>query len=67
MPTVTVKGMRCEHCRKAVTEAVAKVSGVSGVQVDLQLGLLSWQNAGPDDLATKEVKKAVKGIGFEVE
>lgn len=64
MPSVTVKGMSCEHCRKAVTEAIAKFQGVSDVQVDLKNGLASW-TAGADAPALEDVKKAISGIGFE--
>ncbi len=32
MPTVTVKGMSCNHCKMSVTKAVAGVSGVKDVE-----------------------------------
>lgn len=66
MPSITVKGMRCEHCRKSVTEAVSKFPGVSGVEVDLQTGTVSWQDADASAPASAdEIKKAVNSIGFE--
>ena len=66
MPTVAVKGMSCEHCKKSVTEAVANVKGVSAVQVDLQKGQASWTDADPASPAVLEdVKKAIRAIGFE--
>jgi copper chaperone CopZ len=67
MPTVAVKGMRCENCRKAVAEAAAKVRGISGVRVDLEQGLLSWHDAGEAAPPLEDVKKAVRNIGFEVD
>ena len=68
MPTVNVKGMSCEHCKKSVMEAVAKVKGVTEVQVDLQAGLASWVNADPAAPAVvDDVKKAIKSIGFEAQ
>jgi len=36
--TLKVKGMSCGHCVKAVTGALAGVSGVSNAQVDLADG-----------------------------
>lgn len=68
MPTITVTGMSCEHCRKAVTEAVSKVPGVTGVVVDLAGGSASWKDADPAKPASVEdVKKAVTAIGFGAE
>ncbi len=64
MPTITVKGMSCEHCRRSVTEALGKVPGVLSVNVDLAAGSASWE--GPADKATVDAaKKAVEAIGFE--
>lgn len=66
MPTVNVKGMSCEHCKKSVMEAVSKVKGVSEVQVDLKAGLASWMDTDPASPAlVEDVKKAIKAIGFE--
>lgn len=66
MPTVTVKGMSCEHCKKSVLEAVSKIKGVSEAQVDLKAGLASWTDADPASPAiVEDVKKAIKAIGFE--
>jgi len=68
MPSVTVKGMRCEHCRKSVTEAVSKLPGVASADVDLQKGQASWVDADPAAPVSPEaVKKAITAIGFEAE
>ncbi len=39
--TVSVDGMTCEHCVRAVTEEVGAVAGVTSVVVDLQPGAAS--------------------------
>jgi len=39
---LNVKGMSCEHCVRAVTNAVAAIAGTSGVQVDLKAGTVSF-------------------------
>lgn len=66
MPSIPVKGMRCEHCRKSVTNAVAGLPGAVDVQVDLQKGEVSWQDADPAaPLSPDAVKKAVTALGFE--
>jgi copper chaperone len=36
--TYAVTGMTCEHCVHAVTEELARLSGVTGVTVDLVPG-----------------------------
>ena len=66
MPTISVKGMSCEHCRSAVTKAVSGVPGTSDVTVDLQKAEASWKDANPAAPASVEaVKQAVRAIGFE--
>jgi copper chaperone len=35
--TYLVAGMTCEHCKLAVTQEVARVAGVAGVDVDVDL------------------------------
>ena len=55
MPTLTVKGMSCNHCKQAVTQALEALPGVSDVNVDLE--------SQPLDIA--EVKKAINKLGFE--
>lgn len=36
---LTIEGMTCGHCQKSVEDALAKVEGVSTVDVDLGAGL----------------------------
>jgi copper chaperone CopZ len=36
--TYAVTGMTCEHCVRAVTDELTRVSGVTGVRVDLVPG-----------------------------
>ena len=60
MPTLTVKGMSCNHCKQAVTQALEALPGVSDVNVDLET---TWKESQPLDIA--EVKKAINKLGFE--
>lgn len=64
MPSITVKGMTCNHCVMSVTKALEAIPGVTGVKVDLLSGKASFEEAAPVDLAV--VKKAIEKIGFEV-
>lgn len=56
-----VTGMNCSHCRASVERAIASVSGVESVDVDLQgaCAIVSG-TANPDDIIA-----AVKLAGFE--
>jgi len=65
MPSLKVKGMSCEHCRKSVTEAVSALPGVGRVEVDLLSGLVTFEQSGETDM--EKVRQAVAAIGFEPE
>jgi len=64
MPSITVKGMTCNHCRMSVTKALESLPGVSNVNVDLLSGKAGYEAAQPLDAAV--VKKAIEKLGFEV-
>jgi copper chaperone CopZ len=59
-----VRGMTCEHCRAAVTEAVLTVPGVERVDVDLEAGRVV---AGPDPASREAVATAIAKAGYEVD
>lgn len=66
MPSVTVKGMNCNHCVKAVTRAIAALPGIADVSVDLASGRAEWHGEeGPESVAA--VKAALLELGFEAE
>ncbi|GAA4933206.1 copper ion binding protein [Nonomuraea thailandensis] len=62
--TYQVDGMTCGHCVSAVTEEVGKVSGVSGVEVDLANGAVTVTSAAPVDVAL--IDAAVVEAGYEL-
>ncbi len=64
MPTITVKGMSCDHCRMSVTKALEALPGTTNVKVDLLAGKASFEAEPPLDPSV--VKKAIEKIGFEV-
>ncbi|MEG1610942.1 MAG: cation transporter [Bilophila sp.] len=65
MPTITVKGMSCEHCKQAVTRALEAIPGVGAVTVDLATGAASWTETQP--VAYSVIENVIKKIGFEVQ
>lgn len=58
-----IKGMNCPHCQKSVQTAIAAVSGVDSVVVDLASGLATVEG-NPDDAS---IRSAVESAGFDIE
>jgi len=62
--TYRVIGMTCEHCVRAVSTEVARIDGVTDVDVDLVTGEVAVVSDGP--LAVEDVRAAVDEAGYEV-
>lgn len=59
---LTVKGMSCAHCVRAVTAAVRQQDPQADVRVDLQQGRVSVTSR----LGREDVAQALRGEGYEV-
>lgn len=64
MPEIEVKGMSCGHCAAAVTKALNSLPGVTGVQVDLAGGRVTYESQG--QASRDDVVRAIKAAGYEV-
>lgn len=62
--TVTVTGMTCDHCVRAVHGELSKIPGVSDVAVDLASGRVTITSDSP--IADDAVAAAVDEAGYEV-
>jgi copper chaperone CopZ len=65
--TYTVTGMTCAHCVAAVTEELARLDGVTSVEVDLNAGgpsRVSITSAAP--LFEDAVRGAVEEAGYDL-
>lgn len=63
--TYLVDGMTCAHCVASVSAEVAKIPGVSDVDVDLETGEVTVTSlAEPDEAA---VRAAVEEAGYEIQ
>lgn len=62
--TVTVQGMTCGHCVEAVRSEVAKIEGVTGVEVDLDSGRVDIDSDRP--VAEADLRAAVDEAGYEL-
>ena len=58
----SVQGMTCAHCVTAVTDEVAAIPGVSGVEVDLASGQVTVTAASDPDPAA--IAAAVDEAGY---
>ena len=61
--TLKVGGMSCEHCAKAVTNAVAGVAGTADVAVDLKAGQVSFKY-DPARASLEAIKAAITEEGY---
>jgi copper chaperone CopZ len=60
-----VEGMHCEHCVMRVRKALAGVTGVTRVEIDLEKGRARLELAEPvPDFAT--LAAAVDGVGYRL-
>ncbi|MQA26300.1 MAG: copper ion binding protein [Micromonosporaceae bacterium] len=62
--TYQVTGMTCGHCVQAVSGELGKLSGVTGVDVDLTSGAVTVTSEAT--LAESDVKEAVDEAGYEL-
>ena len=62
--TLKVKGMSCEHCVKAVTNALSALAGVANVSVNLKDGTASF-SYDPALTSIEAIKAAITDEGFE--
>ena len=59
-----VEGMSCQNCVKHVTEALSELSGVDGVEVDLEAKQATMQV--DDTFQEATARAAVDEAGYEV-
>ncbi|MCL2851555.1 MAG: copper ion binding protein [Defluviitaleaceae bacterium] len=61
---LNVEGMSCEHCVKAVKDAVGALNGVSGVSVDMNLNTVMVDHSEKVDKA--QIEAAIKEEGYGI-
>ena len=64
MKSVKVTGMSCEHCVKAVKDALTEL-GLADVAVDLDSGMATF--APTDSVTAQQLEAAIDEAGYEVE
>ena len=63
--TLNVSGMSCEHCVKAVNNALAAIAGVKDITVSLKDGKVSFSH-DPAKAPLDKIKAAIIEEGYEV-
>lgn len=59
-----VKGMTCGHCASSVSSEIAKLPGVTAVDVDLDSGKVTVTSDSPLDAG--DVRASVDEAGYEM-
>ena len=62
---LTVEGMSCQHCVRAVTTSVGGLEGVDGVDVSLEKGLVTV-GFDPALVGVPAIKTAIEDQGYSV-
>ncbi len=62
--TVNIKGMSCNHCVMAVSQALKQMSGVRAVDVDLENGKATIEHEKAMDMS--RVKEIIEKAGYEI-
>ena len=62
---LNVEGMSCEHCVKAVTDAISALPGISSVFVDLDSNTAAIEH-DPAISPVDKIKFAIEEEGYEV-
>jgi copper chaperone len=63
--TLNVKGMTCNHCKAAVTNALQELEGVSKVEVHLQEGRVDVEY-DEAKVSIDKLKDAIEDQGYDV-
>ncbi|MBZ4687780.1 MAG: copper ion binding protein [Clostridiales bacterium] len=64
--TMDVAGMSCEHCKKAVEEALMTLEGVEKASVDLSKNIVEV-NFDTEKTSEEDLKEAITAAGYEVQ
>lgn len=63
--TLTVEGMSCGHCVKAVEESVGKLTGVESVSVNLDAGTVQVSHDAAS-VDRKSIEDTIEDQGYDV-
>ncbi|MFP3846071.1 copper chaperone CopZ [Priestia filamentosa] len=64
--TLTVNGMSCGHCVKAIEGSVGELQGVKSVHVHLEEGNVDVE-FNPSEASLEKIKETIDDQGYDVE
>ena len=65
--SIKVAGMTCDHCVNAVTEELSKISGVTGVSIELNTDAPTPVNIVANiDISNADITAAVEEAGYTI-
>ena len=62
--TIKVDGMMCKHCQKHVHDALAKMDGVTAVEVSLETNTATVD--ATREISVDEFAKVIEDAGYEL-
>jgi len=65
MRAIHVKGMTCQHCVTAVTNALESIEAIQNVTVDLETGGVTFEETTPVPIET--IKQHIEDAGYELD
>jgi copper chaperone len=63
--TLNVEGMGCDHCVKAISEALSELSGLTNVSVNLDSGTVFFE-FDSSQTPLEKIKEAITEAGYTV-
>lgn len=63
--TLTVEGMSCDHCVRAVEGSVGELNGVSSVKVNLKAGTVDVE-FNQQEVSLDKIKETIDDQGYDI-
>lgn len=63
--TLTVEGMSCDHCVRAVEGSVGELNGVSSVKVNLKNGTVDVE-FNQQEVSLDKIKETIDDQGYDI-
>lgn len=64
MTEIKIQGMSCQHCVKAVEQALRELDGISNVKVSLEDKNAVFETTGSTSM--EQIKQAIADAGYRV-
>ena len=62
---IKINGMKCDHCKKRVDEALKNINEIKKVKIDLKTG--NVKITSDEEMNMNNIKDIIDSLGFELE